>query len=111
VAVCEGQLLLVDLTCSQANHPEIDVPVEGFLVAPVDANWARGHAELVLQEESGIYSRYRAIPDDRWYTINSPDWNLISDAHLEILEAILIRMLGHKPMYEVLPMMHAGRRV
>lgn len=98
VAVIARERLLIDLTVSQASHPELGLPIDDILIAPINARFWRGQAEMSAQVEGGMGVRYRPFPHDRWYTVNSPDWhaNPISE---ELRAAVHARLRGEEPIY------------
>jgi hypothetical protein len=114
VAQCDDyELVMVDLTVEQASHPEIGFPISKPLVVPVDTSWFMGRGDFEGQTEAGFYVRYFAMPADRWFAENSPDWEDTTILHTELINAVLARLHDQQPQYsrETLTMLAVAGRV
>lgn len=86
---------LVDLTVSQASHPQYGVPVDGIFVAPITEAWLTGKAQIGGTTERGVFAVYQTAPEmEREGWLTAPDWRPDHWMHDPLVDATVSAFRG-----------------
>lgn len=105
---------IVDLSVSQASHPEHGITVNGVFVAPVTESWVTGRSQIGGVTERGVFAVYQTNPDmeqEGWQS--APDWRPNHWMHDPLVDATVsaFRHVPYRYSDEVMQVMQMANSI